>query len=193
MSIYYKESFFLVTNRFTPLLFFLFSVHYFSQNTVIFGIENLHVTKGATLIYKQNKPEKGISIKFDSVTSKKTIKKNNPNQITKNIIITKKKYKKSNRNSNDCQVKISQKANNKEQDYLREKNDENKNIVFTNIDTPKTVVCSNDYGKKYSKEKKILVLRFYFLVYKTKIPFNKLENNKLVEHFFFTRPPPYLL
>lgn len=160
---------------------------------MIFGIENLHVSKGATLIYKQNNHEKGISVKFDSVASKKTIKKNTPNQITKNIIITKKKYKKSNRNSNDCQVKISQKTNSKEQDYLRKKNDENKNIVFTNIDTSKTVVCFNDYGKKHSKENKILVLRFYFSVYKTKISFNKLENNKLVEHFFFTRPPPYLL
>ena len=171
--------------RFTVLLVVitsLFSSYFYSQQVIISGIENIHISEGATIVAEKSKNE----ILLITSSSIKVFDKKSNEEISKNkILITKKE--KSHKEELDKKIKSIKKTANSEK--LAHLYETNSTFQMTNSILKQANSNQNNYDLKYNVSETNWIEYLYLIEVKQGVLF-QVHNSSIVKKSFFTRPPP---
>ena len=186
----YKSFFY---KRFTVLLVVitsLFSSYIYSQQPIISGLENIHISEGATIVTV----EKGESkINYSSISApinqKNTKTSTSPQKEIKEKITFSHKKKTAKAIDEKLIKKIEQK---REVKIIYNNDSQSEECLSSNYETSKSVINNQDQSQKLDKalftENKPLVFLFIYQE-KQNVLFQFYHSLK-VENHLFTRPPP---
>lgn len=183
-----KKSFFssLFFRVFAVFSFFLISQNLYSQESTITGLDNVHISEGATIIEKTSNKD---IIAITSNGTQKILNSVEGNSYKKELL-AKKKNETKNRIAKNSRKKIIKTKEISKPIFVYNKNANSENSFQSSDFNLKQINTNqNNYDSKFINPETSWIEYLYVTELKQLVLF-QIHNSSIVKKSFFTRPPP---